>query len=85
MKIKVLGSGCPTCKTLYESVLEVVEENKDISVEYITDINALIEAGIMTSPALLIDDDVVCAGRLPSQEEIKEYVDERKKQHEKNN
>ena len=79
MTIKVLGSGCPTCKVLHESVLKVVGENSEITVEYITDINALIEAGIMTSPGLVIDDDVVAAGRVPSQEEIREYIEERKK------
>lgn len=75
MLIKVLGSGCPSCKALYESVKDVVGENKDIKVEYITDINALLEAGIMSSPALLIEDEVVCSGRIPSKEEIKEYID----------
>lgn len=75
MLIKVLGSGCPSCKTLYESVKSVVGDNKDIKVEYITDITALLEAGIMSSPALVIDDDVVSVGRVPSEEEIKEYID----------
>jgi len=75
MKIKVLGSGCPSCKALYESVKNVVGDNKDIPVEYITDITALLEAGIMSSPALVIEDKVVCSGRVPSEDEIKEYID----------
>ncbi len=75
MLIKVLGSGCPSCKSLYESVKNVVGDNKDIKVEYITDITALLEAGIMSSPALLIEEKVVCSGRVPSEEEIKGYID----------
>ncbi|KUK77151.1 MAG: redox-active disulfide protein 2 [candidate division WS6 bacterium 34_10] len=75
MIIKVLGSGCPSCKKLYESVKHVVGENKEIQVEYITDITALLDAGIMSSPALMIDEKVVCSGRVPSEEEIKEYID----------
>ncbi len=75
MNIKVLGSGCPSCKSLYESVKNVVGDNKDIKVEYITDITALLEAGIMSSPALLIEDKLVCSGRVPSEDEIKEYID----------
>ncbi len=74
MLIKILGSGCPSCKSLFESVKNVVGDKKEIRVEYITDITALLEAGIMSSPALLIDDKVVCSGRVPSEEEIKEYI-----------
>lgn len=74
MIIKVLGSGCPSCKKLYESVKNVVDDNKDIEVEYITDITALLEAGIMSSPALMIDQKVVCSGRIPSKEEIEGYI-----------
>lgn len=74
MLIKVLGSGCPSCKSLYESVKNVVGDNKDIQVEYITDITALLEAGIMSSPALVIDENVVSVGRVPSEDEIKEYI-----------
>lgn len=75
MVIKVLGSGCPSCKKLYESVKTVVGENSDIEVEYITDITALLDAGIMSSPALMIDQNVVCSGRVPSEEEIGEYIE----------
>ncbi|KUK50048.1 MAG: Redox-active disulfide protein 2 [Parcubacteria bacterium 33_209] len=75
MKIKVLGSGCPSCKALYETVLGVTKNDKEISVEYITDITALIEAGIMAGPALLIDEKIVSVGRVPSSEEVKEYID----------
>lgn len=75
MLIKVLGTGCPSCKALYERVLDVTKGDKEISVEYITDITALLEAGIMSSPALLIGDNIVSVGRVPSSEEIKEYID----------
>lgn len=79
MIIKVLGSGCPTCKTLHEIVLKAVG-GEDIEVQYITDITALIDAGIMTSPALMIDEEVVCAGRLPTKEEVKEYISKAKEE-----
>lgn len=75
MLIKVLGPGCPSCKQLHKNVLEAVEGNKNIQVKYITDIAALLEAGIMSSPALLIEDKLVCCGRVPSVEEIKEYIE----------
>ena len=75
MKIQVLGSGCPTCKSLYELVKRTIEEMElDEEVEYVTDINKLIEEGIATSPALKVDEKVVCAGRMPSAEEIKSFI-----------
>lgn len=75
MKIQVLGSGCPTCKSLYELVQTTVKEmGIEQDVEYITDINKLIEEGIATSPALKVDSKVVCAGRIPTVEEIKCFI-----------
>lgn len=71
MKVKVYGTGCPKCKKLYEEVKKVVED-----VEYITEIDKIIEAGIMSTPALVVNDQVVCVGRIPSEEEIKEYIED---------
>lgn len=79
MKIQVLGSGCPTCKGLYDLVVNTVKEaGMDEQVEYITDINKLIEEGIATSPALKINNKVVCAGRVPSVEELKGFLSQDK-------
>ena len=74
MKIKVLGPGCGSCHALYMNVIKAVGEDKEIVVEYITDMRALIEAGIMSSPALIIDDAILSVGRVPSEDEIKEYI-----------
>lgn len=75
MKIQVLGPGCGSCKQLYEQTLKVVEElGKDIEVEYITEIQKIIKAGIMSSPALIIDGKVVSSGSVPSVEKIKELI-----------
>ncbi len=75
MKIQVLGSGCPTCKKLYELVQKTLKEmGINQEVEYITDITKLIEEGVATSPALKVDGKVVCAGRMPSVEEIKGFI-----------
>jgi len=75
MKVQVLGSGCPTCKHLYEIVKATLEDmGMDDEVEYITDINKLIDEGITASPALKINNKVVCVGRVPSSDEIKEFI-----------
>ena len=78
MEIKVLGPGCASCKQLHENVLKAVGDNKEIKVEYITEMGALLEAGIMGAPALLIDDITISVGRVPSENEIKDYIEARK-------
>ena len=55
MNFKVMGGGCPKCKTLKEIVQKVlVELGRDEQVEYITDMNEIIKAGLMITPAWLI-------------------------------
>ena len=75
MKIQVLGSGCPTCKRLYELTQEAVKQlNLDEKVEYITDVSKIIEMGIMSSPVLAVDDKPVMVGFLPDVEKIKKAI-----------
>ncbi|MBU1164285.1 TM0996/MTH895 family glutaredoxin-like protein [Patescibacteria group bacterium] len=72
MIIQVLGSGCPTCKKLFETVKKVQSELKiDAELDYITDVAKMIEMGVMTSPVLAIDGKPVLTGGGHSEEEIK--------------
>ncbi|MCK4891391.1 MAG: TM0996/MTH895 family glutaredoxin-like protein [Candidatus Pacebacteria bacterium] len=71
-KIQVLGFGCPTCKHLLKTVEKIIAElNIDVEVEYITDINKMIEMGIMTSPVLAVNGKPVLTGKGRSDNEIK--------------
>jgi small redox-active disulfide protein 2 len=80
MKIQVLGSGCPTCKELYELTQQAVKElNLNEEVEYITDISKIIEMGVMSSPVLAIDGKPVMVGFLPDVEKIKNLLKEGQK------
>ena len=73
--IKVLGSNCPTCKKLHLLTQEAVKQlNLNIAVEYFTDIQRIIELGVMSSPVLIINDQVVLVGQVPSLEKIKEIL-----------
>ena len=75
MKIQVLGSGCSSCKNLFDAVNSIVEENKiDAEVEYVTDIVRIAELGVMSSSALVIDDDVIFAGAVPAQKELEQTI-----------
>jgi small redox-active disulfide protein 2 len=75
MKIQVLGSGCATCKALYELTKKAVSELKlDTEVEYITDVSKIIEMGVMQSPVLAIDGKPVMVGFKNDIEEIKKLI-----------
>lgn len=75
MKIQVLGSGCATCKNLYELTKKAVEELglKD-TVEYITDITKIIEMGVMTSPLIAIDGQPALIGSTSDIDRIKDLL-----------
>lgn len=79
MKIEILGTGCPKCKKLSELVEEAVKE-LGVSAEIIkvTDINKIIDYGVMVTPALVIDGGVIVAGKIPSKEEIIKWIEEKK-------
>ena len=82
MKIQVLGSGCPTCKSLYELTKQAVKETglKE-EVEYLIGqegIQKIMDLGIMSSPVLVINDKPVMTGFVPDVEKIKKLITEAK-------
>ena len=65
MNIKVLGGGCCKCENLLGGVKEAVaEKGVDAEIEYITDMQKILEYGIMSTPALMINNKVVSMGRV---------------------
>jgi small redox-active disulfide protein 2 len=75
MEIKILGPGCPKCKTLEKLTREVVEKNGiDATVTKVEDIVAIMNYGVLTTPALVIDEKVVLKGRVPSPDELKSIL-----------
>jgi len=75
MKIKVLGPGCPNCKVLEANTKKALEELKiKADMEKVTDIAKIMEYGIMSTPALVIDEKVVSYGRVLSPNEIKKFL-----------
>ena len=75
MEIKILGPGCPKCKTLEKLTREVVEQNGiNAAVTKVDDIVEIMNYGVMTTPALVIDGKVVVKGRVPSAEEIRRLI-----------
>jgi|LZQN01.1.fsa_nt_gb small redox-active disulfide protein 2 len=75
INIKVLGSGCLSCKKLYESTKKAIRDlNLDSDLEYITDINEIIALGVLETPALTVNDTVILSGKLPNLEELKNII-----------
>lgn len=78
MKIQVLGSGCPTCKKLYELTKQAVEEiGLEEEVEYLTGqegIQKIMEMGVMSSPVLAVDGKPVLTGFVDDVERIKKLI-----------
>jgi small redox-active disulfide protein 2 len=73
--IKVLGSGCPTCKKLFSSVSESVKEMKlDADVVKVEDMSEILSYKIRATPAIVINEKVVIAGRLPQKNELEKIL-----------
>lgn len=75
MKIQVLGTGCPKCKQLAEAAEDAARQlGVDYQLEKVTDINAIVGFGVMTTPALVVDGAVKVSGRVPSVEDLKKLL-----------
>lgn len=75
MDIKVLGTGCAKCKTVEKVVNEVVAENNiDATVSKVEDIVEIMQFGVMSTPALVVDGQVVLSGKVPSKDEVKSFL-----------
>ncbi len=75
MKIKVLGPGCVRCQQLEKTAQEVVRELRiDATIEEVKDINKTIEYPILTTPGLVLNDNLVCSGRVPTKAEVSAFL-----------
>ena len=75
MEIKVLGTGCPKCKSLEKATRDAVTElGINAKIEKEEDIMKIMQYGIMHTPALVIDGKVVVSGRLPNEKELKSIL-----------
>lgn len=73
--IKVLGPGCPKCKTTYQNAVEAVEQlGADATVEKIEDIEEMMKYNVLTTPVLMVDEEIKIKGRVASVGEIKELL-----------
>ncbi|MDY7109489.1 MAG: thioredoxin family protein [Planctomycetota bacterium] len=73
--IKILGTGCPKCRTLAENAQAAVDElGVEGEVEKVTDITRIMDYGVMMTPALAVDGEVKSSGKVLSVAEIKALI-----------
>ena len=71
MRVEILGTGCAKCKTLYENTKKALEESGTTAeIVKIEDIPSIMKYGVMSTPALVIDGQVKCSGKVASVGEI---------------
>lgn len=70
-EVKVLGPGCARCKSLVEAVRQVAEQTGvEIHLEKIEDMAAIVAAGVMSTPGLVVDGKLVHSGSVPDAQKI---------------
>jgi len=75
MEVKILGTGCPKCRTLEKNTREALSElGIAAEVEKVTDIMKIMEYDIMLTPGLVIDGEVKVSGKVLTKEEIKKLL-----------
>ncbi len=73
--IKILGSGCAKCAKLAENAEAAAKElGLEYSVEKVTDQNAIIDAGVLITPALMVEGEIRSSGKVLSAEQIKSFL-----------
>lgn len=73
--IKIYGPGCAKCKKAEEIVRKTVTETgAEATVEKVTDMQEILSLGVLSTPAIVVDGAVKAVGRLPSPEEIRQWL-----------
>ena len=76
MQVKVLGAGCANCHTLEERTGEALRRlGVDAEVEMITDFGQIAAHGVMNTPAVVVEDQIVLSGRVPDVDELVTLLD----------
>lgn len=75
MHIKILGSGCANCVNLEKAARQAVADlGLDATFEKVTDYGQIAEYGIMRTPGLVVDEQVLLSGRVPTARQVKELL-----------
>lgn len=74
-QVKILGTGCAKCNQLADAVKAVIAaENIEASIEKVEDIRKIMAYNVLSTPALVVDGEVRCKGRVPESAELKDLL-----------
>lgn len=75
LNIKVVGSGCPNCQKLEALCNEVVSEKGfEANIEKVTDVNDFAELGVFITPGLIVNDNVLSQGKIPTKSTLEHWL-----------
>ena len=75
MKIKILGTGCARCHQLEQTARQAVKELAiDATIEEVKDMKKIMEYPILTTPGLVVNEELVSSGRIPSKSEVTQFI-----------
>jgi len=75
MKIKILGTGCAKCHQLEQTTRQAVKELAiDATIEEVKDMKKIMEYPILSTPGLVVNEKLVCSGRIPSKGEVTQFI-----------
>jgi small redox-active disulfide protein 2 len=75
MKVQIYGTGCAKCNMLEKAAKQAVKDmGVNAEVVKVSDINQIVEAGILATPGFAVEGEVKSMGRVPSQDEIKKWI-----------
>ena len=82
LSIKVLGPGCINCERVLQVVVDTMEEleaewgdnSPEVTVQHVADYTEFLKYGLMFTPGLVINEQLMCGGRIPSKAEVKDWV-----------
>jgi len=75
MKIKILGMGCATCHEVEQITRQVVKELAiDATIEEVKDMKKIMGYPILTTPGLVVNEELVCSGRIPTKSEVTQFI-----------
>jgi small redox-active disulfide protein 2 len=75
MKIKILGTGCAKCHQVEQITRQIVKELAiDATIEEVKDIKKIMEYPILTTPGLVVNEELVCSGHIPTKSEMTQFI-----------